>query len=93
MDLLLPNSRRYSNNSYCKSNIAVLRQNGAAAGQRRKKFEALKDITRAVSIAGLTDLVCPTDRCAASWLGVWALASRAASQMVVCTAETGARHA
>ncbi|WIA16194.1 hypothetical protein OEZ85_012907 [Tetradesmus obliquus] len=62
MDLLLPNSRRYSNNNYCKSNIAVLRQNGAAAGQHRKKFEALKDITRAVSIAGLTDLVCPTDR-------------------------------
>lgn len=66
MDLLLPHSRRYSNNSYCKSNIAALRQRGAAAGQLRKKFEALEDINQAGSVAALTELVCLGDRCAAS---------------------------
>jgi hypothetical protein len=62
MDLLLPHSRRASNNNYCKSNIAAIMQRGAPAGQWRKKFEALKDINSASSIAELTELVCPTDR-------------------------------
>ncbi|KAF6253737.1 putative amidoligase enzyme-domain-containing protein [Scenedesmus sp. NREL 46B-D3] len=61
-DLLLPYSRRASNNNYCKSNIMVMRQRGAAAGQRRRKFEMKKDIKTVGSTAELAELVCPTDR-------------------------------
>jgi hypothetical protein len=66
MDQLVPHSRRSDTNSYCRSNLTALTQNGG-----RSKQDALRAINMTTSTTHLKYLVCPGGRYFK--LNLWAL--------------------